>query len=105
MVETRGAIFLYLGISHGLVAQPLTIIGPYDGDEPYDLAQALASDDVNGDGYADLAPTLLGIDDGNIRVCYGSSTGFWPQPAYDDSTTTTPPHWPSATWTVTVTSI
>jgi hypothetical protein len=76
VVETRGAIFLYLGSSHGLVAQPLTLVGPYDGDEPYDLAQALASTDINGDGYTDLAATLIGIDNGNIRVYYGSPTGF-----------------------------
>jgi hypothetical protein len=78
VVETRGAIFLYLGTSHGLAAQPLTLVGPYDGDEPYELAQALASADINGDGYTDLAATLPGIDDGNIRVWYGTPTGFSP---------------------------
>jgi hypothetical protein len=75
-VETRGAIFLYLGSAHGLVAEPLTLVGPYDGDEPYDLAQALAATDINGDGYTDLAATLIGIDNGNIQVWYGSPTGL-----------------------------
>jgi hypothetical protein len=74
-------------------AAPHYVKGDFDGDGPvdlavgapganpeshraaYDLAQALASADING-GYADLAATLLGIDDGNIRVWYGSPTGF-----------------------------
>ncbi len=76
VLETRGAIFVYLGSSHGLVAQPLTITGPYDGDEPYNLADALAAYDVDGDGYADLASDLRGTDDGNIRIYHGSSTGL-----------------------------
>ena len=76
VLETRGAIFVYLGSSHGLVAQPLTITGPYDGDEPYNLADTLAAYDVDGDGYADLASDLRGTDDGNIRIYHGSSTGL-----------------------------
>jgi hypothetical protein len=76
VLETRGAIFVYLGSSHGLVGQPLKITGPYDGDEPYNLADTLAASDVDGDGYADLASDLRGTDDGNIRIYHGSSTGL-----------------------------
>jgi hypothetical protein len=78
VVETRGAVFLFLGSSSGLQPQPLSIEGPYDGDDPFDLGQALASSDVNGDGKADLAVTLIGADNGNIHVYDGTSSGLNP---------------------------
>lgn len=74
--ETRGAVFVYHGSSAGLVAQPLAIEGPYDGDEPYQLGGAMAARDVNGDGTDDLAVTLWGADTGNIRVYPGSGSGL-----------------------------
>jgi hypothetical protein len=74
--ETRGAVFVYDGSSAGLVAQPLAIEGPYDGDEPYELGGSMAARDVNGDGTDDLAVTLWGADTGNIRVYHGSGSGL-----------------------------
>jgi hypothetical protein len=76
VTETRGAIFVFLGSPTGLQRQPLEMTGPYDGDEPYDLGTDLAAADVNGDGRSDLAATLLGTDNGNIRVYRGSASGF-----------------------------
>ena len=76
VVETRGAVFIFFGSPSGLHEQPLTMVGPYDGDDPFDLGQALAAADVNGDGSSDLAVTLLGTDNGNIRVYNGSPSGF-----------------------------
>ncbi|HZZ98238.1 MAG TPA: FG-GAP-like repeat-containing protein [Jatrophihabitantaceae bacterium] len=76
VLETRGAVFIFFGSSTGLHEQPLTMQGPYDGDDPFNLGQALAAADVNGDGSADLAVTLLGADNGNIRVYQGSPSGF-----------------------------
>ena len=78
--------------------------GPYDGDEPYNLADALAAYDVDGDGYADLASDLRGTDNGNIRIYHGSSTGL-AAAATTNSTTTTRPRSPSGTSTATITSI
>jgi hypothetical protein len=76
VLETRGAVFIFFGSPSGLHEQPFTIEGPYDGDDPFNLGQALAAADVNGDGSADLAVTLLGADNGNIRVYKGSPSGF-----------------------------
>lgn len=76
VTETRGAVFLYLGSAHGLRDQPLAITGPYNGDEPYNLGDSLAAADVNADGRDDLATSLLGSDNGNIRVYHGSPAGL-----------------------------
>jgi hypothetical protein len=76
VLETRGAVFVFHGSSHGLVAEPLAITGPYDGDDPFELGGALAAADVDGDGDDDLAVTLAGADTGNIRVYQGSSSGL-----------------------------
>jgi hypothetical protein len=78
VLETRGAVFLFLGSSSGLHAQPLAIEGPYDGDDPFNLGQALAAADVDGDGKDDLAVTLLGADNGNIHVYRGTASGLDP---------------------------
>jgi hypothetical protein len=75
--ETEGAVFEFYGSAAGLHARTtLRLTGPYDGDEPYNLGQALAAADINGDGRTDLAATLLGIDNGNIEVFRGSSIGL-----------------------------
>ena len=76
VLETRGAVFVFEGSANGLQDQPLAIEGPYDGDDPFNLGEALASADVNGDGRSDLAVTLLGADNGNIRVYNGTHLGL-----------------------------
>lgn len=76
VIETRGAIYVFHGTSHGLVADPLQLIGPTTGGDPFELGQALAAADTNGDGRADLAATVFGVDTGNIRLYSGTSTGL-----------------------------
>ncbi|MGA8248039.1 MAG: FG-GAP-like repeat-containing protein [Nocardioides sp.] len=76
VLETRGAVFVFHGSPHGLVADPLAITGPYDGGDPFELGGALAAADVNHDGKDDLAVTLGGADNGNIRVYHGSASGL-----------------------------
>jgi hypothetical protein len=76
VTETRGAIFVFFGSATGLHGQSLRMTGPYDGDEPYNLGTDLATADVNGDGFSDIASTLLGTDNGNIRLYRGSAGGF-----------------------------
>jgi hypothetical protein len=76
VLETRGAVFVFHGSAHGLVADPLVITGPNDGDDPFELGGALAVGDVDGDGHDDLAVTLWDADNGNIRIYHGSSTGL-----------------------------
>lgn len=80
VLETRGAVFEFLGSRHGLHPQPLTIIGPYDGDDPFNLADALAAADINRDGKDDLAVTLFGGDNGDIRIYRGSASGLTATP-------------------------
>jgi hypothetical protein len=75
VLETRGAIFTFHGTSHGLVADALQLIGPSTGGDPFELGGALASTDTDGDGRAELAATVFGVDNGNIRVYGGSPTG------------------------------
>ena len=74
--ETQGAVFEYLGSATGLHQQPLAFVGPYDGDEPYNLGGALATGDADQDGYTDLAVTLFGGDNGDIRFYHGSASGL-----------------------------
>jgi hypothetical protein len=74
--ETRGAVFVFHGTAHGLVANPLALKGPYNGGDPFELGGALVATDVNGDGRSDLAVTLWGADTGNIRIYHGSATGL-----------------------------
>jgi len=76
--ETQGAVFEYHGSATGLHQVPLFMVGPYDGDEPYNLGDALAAGDPDRDGYSDLATNLLGSDDGNIRLYHGSAGGLTP---------------------------
>jgi FG-GAP repeat/FG-GAP-like repeat len=76
VLETRGAVFVFHGSTHGLVDEPLAITGPYDGGDPFELGGALAAADVNGDGKDDLAVTLWGADNGNVRVYHGSTSGL-----------------------------
>src|SRR4051794_38582951 len=73
--ETEGAVFEFDGSRTGLHARPLRLTGPYDGDEPYDLGDHLATADVNGDGRTDLAATLFGADV-ELQVFRGSATGL-----------------------------
>lgn len=77
VLETRGAIFVFLGSAKGLQARPLKMVGPYDGDEPYALGTDLAAADVNGDGRTDLAAVMEGEDyQGGIRLYSGTATGL-----------------------------
>jgi len=76
VLETRGAVFVFHGTAHGLVDNPLALKGPYDGGDPFELGGALVATDVNGDGRSDLAVTLWGADNGNIRIYHGSATGL-----------------------------
>ena len=76
ILETRGAVFIFHGSAHGLVADPLTLVGPYDDDDPFELGDALAAADVNGDGRADLAVHVGGDDYEEIRLYHGSTHGL-----------------------------
>jgi hypothetical protein len=75
--EPQGAVFVYLGSASGLHQQPLTLVGPYDGDEPYFFGSAIATGDVDNDGKTDLAATIP-LEDPVVRVFYGSSAGLQP---------------------------
>jgi hypothetical protein len=74
--ETQGAVFEYLGSATGLHQQPLSLVGPYDGDDPFNLGGALATGDADRDGFTDLAVTLFGGDNGDIRFYHGSASGL-----------------------------
>jgi hypothetical protein len=71
--ESAGEVDVYLGSPTGLHFAT-AIPGRYDGDEPYNLGSALASADANGDGYADLAATMPGADDG-LQLYLGGPGG------------------------------
>lgn len=73
--QQRGAIFVYLGSPTGLQPQPLTVVGPFDGDEPYALGGVFATADVNGDGRTDLAAAVSGASQ-HTRIYYGTPTGL-----------------------------
>lgn len=77
VLEERGAIFVFLGSATGLKAQPLKMVGPYDGDNPFALGTDLAAADVDGDGRTDLAAIMEGEDfTGGIRLYHGTATGL-----------------------------
>jgi hypothetical protein len=76
IAETMGAVSIYLGSRTGLHREPVTIHGPYDGDEPYSLGTAIAVGDVNGDGYADLAVSIPEEDLDNVRIYDGGPHGL-----------------------------
>ena len=73
--EPQGAVFLFLGSASGLHQQPLALVGPYDGDEPYSFGSDLAVGDPNHDGFADLAVTIP-LEDPQVDVFYGSHSGL-----------------------------
>jgi hypothetical protein len=73
--EPQGAVLVYLGSASGLHQQPLTLVGPYDGDEPFFFGSSIAAGDVDHDGFADLAVTIP-LETPAVRVFYGSSAGL-----------------------------
>jgi hypothetical protein len=75
-VESQGAVYIYDGSTTGLHYSGLALHGPFDGDDPFNLGGALASTDINKDGFADLALTVFGGDDQDVHVLYGSSAGL-----------------------------
>ena len=69
-------MFEFDGSATGLHQRPLALIGPYDGHAPFNLGEALASRDLDGDGYSDVAASLPAGAAGYVRVYRGSAAGL-----------------------------
>jgi hypothetical protein len=74
--QPAGHAYLYLGSATGVAATPVTFAGPVGAGDQF--GYALAADDFDGDGRADLvigAPGVLG-DTGETYVFPGQAGGF-----------------------------
>lgn len=74
--ETQGALYIYRGSATGLHYTGNFLHGPYNGEDPYDLATMAAAGDIDHDGYSDLAFKVDGGDTNQIEVVYGSHSGL-----------------------------
>jgi hypothetical protein len=73
--EEQGALYIYRGSATGLHYLS-KLHGPYDGDDPFNLASILTAGDINHDGFADLVLKIDGGDTNQIEVLPGSNTGL-----------------------------
>jgi hypothetical protein len=73
--EPQGALYIYRGSATGL-HYLATVHGPYDGDDPFNLASSLTAGDINRDGFGDLVVRVDGGDTNQIEVFQGTAQGL-----------------------------
>ncbi len=82
--SAKGAAYIYLGSSTGLINSPSTVLNDINGINGDEFGWSVSSaGDVNGDGYSDVVVGAYGVSSakGAAYIYLGSSTGLINSPS------------------------